>query len=280
VNKHVWIALSVLLCACSDDFDPGSLVAKLRLLAVSADKPFALPGDSVHLEALAYDPQARAISWGWGTCEADESTSAVDCLRNASTASLRIGAQTEFDLQLPQTAASYVGVVVVACPGSIVDGVTETIPIACVDAQGNHLALDEFELGMKRIFLRDSNLNHNPQIQAVQWNDADWSGQAIDECAKTENGACSKYAEHEVRLRVDGANEDSVNAQGTPIREQSVVQFYATGGEFEDDVKLVSDPVTKWHAKREDAGKAITFWFVVRDDRGGVSWVERTMQVP
>lgn len=275
--------LSALLCstvACSDDFDPGSLVNKLRVLAVSADQPFAMPGQTVMLEALAYDPEQRAISWGWGTCKASESTNAVDCLRQTSFAQLEMGAdRTKYSLTVPLTSASYVGVVVVACPGTIQAGSTDTLPIACVDEMGNPLPLEQFEVGLKRIFVRDSSLNSNPVLQGVTLEGADWTEQTAAS-AVCKQQPCSDYADQKIVLRADGASEQSVDLQGSPITEQSVVQFYATGGEFDADVKLASEPDTKWHANPEDAGKRITFWFVVRDDRGGVSWVERSLQVP
>lgn len=283
MNKSVSMMLSLLLCAtvgCSDDFDPGSLVNKLRVLAVQADQPFALPGQTVKLEALAYDPEQRAISWGWGSCEALESTNAVDCLRQTSFAQLEIGqGRTRYMLTVPQTTASYVGVVVIACPGTIQAGTTDTLPIACIDEMGNTLPLEEFEVGLKRIFVRDSNLNHNPQIQGASIEGTDWTEQSLPS-ALCKKQPCSGYADQKIVLRVDGASEQSVDLQSRPITEQSVVQFYATGGEFDEDSKLASAPDNKWHARPEDAGKRVTFWFVVRDDRGGVSWIERSLQVP
>jgi hypothetical protein len=42
--------------ACSTDFDPSSRVAGLRVLAVRADQPYAPPGATVQLTALAVDP--------------------------------------------------------------------------------------------------------------------------------------------------------------------------------------------------------------------------------
>jgi hypothetical protein len=40
------------------DFDPQSKVAGVRILASKADKPYAKPGDAVHLEVLSYDGRA------------------------------------------------------------------------------------------------------------------------------------------------------------------------------------------------------------------------------
>jgi hypothetical protein len=282
VNKTM-IALGALLSmttACSDDFDPSSLVTKTRVLAVQADTPFALPGQEVHLRALAYDPEGRSLSWGWGQCAALESTAAVDCLRQSSFSELEIGADlTTHTMTLQDTGASYAGVVVIACPGTLEAGTTQTIPIVCRDASGKALPLSEFEIGLKRIYLRDSSLNANPQLDGLTFEGAPWTEDTVP-TARCKKADCSEYADQEIVVRADGASEQSVDSEGLPIREQSVIQFYATGGEFDDDVKLASAGDTKWHAKPEDAGKRLRFWFVVRDDRGGVSWIERALQVP
>ena len=43
------------LAGCGNPFDPQNLVESVRLLAISADKPYAAPGDTVNMTALAYD---------------------------------------------------------------------------------------------------------------------------------------------------------------------------------------------------------------------------------
>jgi hypothetical protein len=288
VIKRISIALGMLLCAstlgaCSDDFDPPSLVNKLRVLAVQANTPFARPGQEIELEALAYDPEARTISWGWGTCQAAESTQAVDCLRQTSFAQLQVGENlTRHRFTMPETNAGYVGVVVIACPGRIQPGTTASMPVACVDRDGAQLTLAEFELGMKRIYVRDSGDNQNPRIDTVMFDDTAWNADSalVDRCQRTADNACTQFVEHTLRVDAPGASQDTIDGSGLPIREQSVLQFYASGGEFEEAVKLADQGTNKWRARREDAGQRITFWFVVRDDRGGVSWITRTLQVP
>lgn len=55
--------------ACNGaDFDPSSKIQSVRVLATRADKPFAKPGDTVNLEALAVDGRAdktRAMHVYW-----------------------------------------------------------------------------------------------------------------------------------------------------------------------------------------------------------------------
>jgi hypothetical protein len=275
--------LSVLPCvSCSDDFDPASRVSDLRLLAVQADQPFAQPGSDVALEALAFDPEARTISWGWGTCLEDRSSLALDCLRALSFESLTIADDMpRHVLRMPETEAAFVGVVVVACPGRIVPGDTEGVPLACLDAGGEPLPLSRFELGLKRVYVRDPALNKNPAIAEVLWDGSPWPEGELrrDVCARGTEGSCASWSEHTVELHAPGAVEQSLDREQRPITEQVVAQFYATAGKFDADARVIEKPSTTWRARAQDRGR-VTLWFVVRDDRGGVSWTTRELELP
>ncbi|MET0343313.1 MAG: hypothetical protein ABW252_20050 [Polyangiales bacterium] len=270
--------LASLAAACADDFDPPSRVIDLRLLAVQADQPFALPGSDVNLRALALDPEGRALSFGWGTCIDAESSLALDCLRATSFESLVIGAEREHVLRMPETDAAFVGVVVVACPGRIVRGDTEGIPLACVDAGGEALPLSQFEVGVKRVYVRQPAQNQNPVIGEVLWDGVPWpEGEIKNEtCTAIKGDTCAKWLEHAVEVRAPGAVEQSVDREGLPITEQVVAQYYATAGEFEADARVIERAATTWIAKPADRGRVL-LWFVVRDDRGGVAWTTREL---
>jgi hypothetical protein len=282
--------------ACGGDFDPASRVTNLRVLAVRADAPYASPGETVHLEALAVDPAARAIAWGWGLCINPASPSAPGCLAalERSTVLIEKGLST-FDFVLPNdvisslpptvTGHAAVGTVVVACPGELAlrGG---SIPFACVDsASGQTLTTDEYVVGVKRIFARATDKNDNPIIGGVSWDGAEWLPSEIKDvtaCAESGNdyGACSPSEQHLVTVSVpEASTESGVDSFGAPFREQVVVQYYASEGIFEHDVRLAGNATTGWTARRESAGHSITMWFVVRDDRGGVAWTERQIRV-
>lgn len=281
------LSLSLLIAtslpACSDDMNPSSWVNELRLLAVRADSPFALPGQTVQLDALAFDPEGRSLSWAWGTCIDAASTVATDCLHALSFESLTIATnKTTHSLVMPATDTPYVGVAVVVCPGTIGPGTTAGIPVTCTDTGGRKLSISEFEVGVKRIAVRDPSLNDNPVISEVSWDGAPWpEGELKTSACKTvKDGVCNEFVKHKLALLAPDASEASVDRDGKPMQESAVLQFYANDGEFEDDVRLFETGTNSWHARREDAGKQVTFWFVVRDDRGGVSWISRQVQVP
>jgi hypothetical protein len=103
----------------------------------------------------------------------------------------------------------------------------------------------ELDVGMKRILVR-ADRNENPRIHAVFLDGSEWiEERAIDP------------GEHEVR--VAASSEDA----------QTLVQFYSTTGTFTSEVRTLSSPITRW------TGASATFAIVVRDDRGGSSFVVR-----
>jgi hypothetical protein len=293
------IVLALSLAACTSDFDPGSRVTSLRVLAVRADLPLAHPGEEVHLDTLWFEPQARAITWGWATCTNPDSATVSDCFARAATGTFAVGPQSTFAFTVPEDVIdslppparphALVGVVTVACPGSILPGTstfgTDVYPFRCVDAQGRALGLDEMVVGMRRIWVRNTDRNANPGIAQVTWDGLAWGEGDIKEvssCATTGNdySACDSSDTHTISVTLaDGAVESGVDEYGIPFAEQVVVQYYATEGIFQNDVGVASAPGTGWVARADASGQVLTLWMVVRDDRGGVSWATRQVKV-
>lgn len=52
------LAVLVLLVACGGSFAPQTQISSVRVILTKADKPFARPGDTVQIEALALDERA------------------------------------------------------------------------------------------------------------------------------------------------------------------------------------------------------------------------------
>src|SRR6185436_2379939 len=188
-----WLGAAIaLLSACGSDFDPGSRVTGLRVLAVKANAPYAAPGEAVHLDALAFDPQGRALSWGWGLCIDPPSSSVVACIDALVPATFLVSPDTPtFDFTVPadvistvppagQSRAS-VGVVTVVCPGELAYAAgapsierSGTLPFTCRDATGRALGVEEYVVGVKRVIARATDRNANPDILQVTWDGADW----------------------------------------------------------------------------------------------------------
>jgi len=271
----------VLAMGCSDPFDPPSRIGKTRLLAVSADQPYAHPGETVRLRALASDPAGRALTFGWATCVNPPAATVAGCLETFERATVIIApGRTEHELTIPAmtiTTGAMVGVVVVACPGELSLGRS----FQCT-AGGRALRLDEFEIGMKRLVVRARDRNENPAPAAITFDGADWPETRVPEIAPCDPGdtfdECPDATRHAIVV-TPARIESGVDELGMAFTEQVLVQYYATEGTFESPVRTAASPATKWVARRRASGSVVDFFFVVRDDRGGVSWTTRRVRV-
>jgi hypothetical protein len=292
VKKLGWtLALSVSVCAaCSGgDFAPASRLAALRLIAVQADKPSAEPGDEVTLSAIYHDEEERSLSFGYALCDGSASSAALDCMRVMDPATLVISQdQPAFQFTMPARSGdlkrdSAVGVVVIVCPGQIVMGDTYGVPVAC-EVDGQPLNVNDFEMGVKRVFYAGDTPNHNPEITALRWDGEPWPADEIKQVTPCDKDSdelddCKAGFRHKLEVEAADAVEHYIDAQGNPSVEQVVAQFYATGGTFEYDVRTLASASTRWVAQKSDAGKTLTLHVVVRDTRGGVSWETRQVVV-
>ena len=289
--------------ACGGEFDPGSRITNLRVLAVSADVPYAHPGETVNLEALAYDPAGRPLTYGWTTCiNPIESTPQgciaqllIDAQKTGTPPAFTIGVDvTKYTVTVPADLLSklpasarpnaMVGVITVACPGTLTLVPSGGLPYTCTDATGHALGLHDAITGMKRIFVRSKDRNANPVIAKVTFDGADWpesetktvgvcdfDGNHYDDCGTEKHTIAAVGAPDVI--------EQGTDEYGSAFTEQVVVQYYGTVGLFKDAVRISSKTETEFAARRDDKGKDVLMWFVLRDDRGGVSWVTRKISV-
>ena len=298
-----WLAV-LALTACDPDFDPGTQVDSLRVLAVRADSPFAHPGDTVHLSALSYDPAGRAINWAWAACPSPAGSSVEDCLdqvrASAAGGELPLPAMgagiDSIDIPVPADALDGIplqarsqalaGIVSVACPGDLqVLSIDSRIPFRCTDRDsGAELGLHDMVVGVKRLFLRESEVNQNPVIDNILFDGEVWLSddiKEVDPCITEDfdSDEC-KDTSHKVAAVVSPASFEAGSDEfGRDFSEQLVVQHFTTDGIFEDEVRLADDPETKWSARNGSSGSIVTLWFIAHDDRGGVSWTTRRVQV-
>ena len=295
--------------ACGNDFDPSSRVNTLRVLAVEADLPYAHPGETVSLKALSHDPEGRSLSWGWAVCENPEDQSTLGCVEalrqrarhgedvrlttgeslDAFSVTVQSDALTRSPKPLPGRAL--VGVIAVACPGTLDDRVekevtpVDPLPFVCRNERGDRFSTFDYVVGMKRVFVREDDRNANPEIARVTFDGKDWPETLVPDvaaCDKQTNKIddCAEKLRHAIRVEPTKESvESGTDETGEPFEEQLVVQYYADDGTFEDDVRVASSPETKWVATPSTRGKELQLWLVLRDDRGGVTWAERRVQV-
>jgi len=301
----LFLALSSML-GCAADFEPGSRVNSFRVLGQQTDVPFAEPGETVNLTSLSYDPLGRSVTWAWGACVNPEASTVQGCLDKiagdaASSNGPLVLAQgpelSSFSYTVPTNAldalpaaarsSAMVGILSIACPGDLsFDHSEHGLPFSCNEAgTGRVFGLDEYVVGLKRIQVRAADRNQNPQIDRVTFDGQEWPESEVKQviaCNTDDNEykPCAENTKHRIAARPTAGSVESGRSEfGVDFTEQVIIEYYATEGVFEHEIKIDSDPETGWAARKAASGKDLTLWMVVHDDRGGASWAERHVHV-
>ncbi|MEO7097712.1 MAG: hypothetical protein ABI175_30905 [Polyangiales bacterium] len=306
--KTSLLALATLVAAasttaCGGEFDPSSRISTLRVIAVRADVPYAHPGETVNLEALAHDPLKRPLTYGWSFCVNPIESTPQGCLAQIGIDAQRTGTPpvftvgvdvTKFVVTVPNDLLTrlpvgarpnaMIGVIAVACPGTLTLTPSGGLPYTCTDAGGRVLGLHDAITGMKRVFIRSKDRNENPTIARVTFDGADWpetETKTIGACEFASFDLNDCDGEKHIIGAFGPANviESGTDEYGNVFTEQVVAQYYSTAGLFENGTRISAKPETAFGGRSDDHGKTITLWLVLRDDRGGVSWVTRTIAV-
>jgi hypothetical protein len=296
------------LAGCGADFDPGSNVSSLRVLAVQADNPFAAPGETVRLSATSYDPAGRDVTWAWAECSNPASSSVDACLAEIAQTTIETGALPllgmgpgvdSVEVTIPTTALDGIspearpnaltGVLSVACPGTLEMGTSEStggvLPFRCTDDSGVELGLHDNIVGIKRIFVRTTDRNQNPVIDGITFDGEPWAADDVKEVDACDTDDftfddCKGEGDHRIAALINPASfESGVDEFGRDFTEELVIQHYATEGIFEYEVRIGELPETRWVARQSASGQELRLWFVARDDRGGVTTAERRVRV-
>lgn len=227
--RKVCAATCLLLASgCAPEFGLQSRITEVRIMAVQKDKPYAQPGDTVHLSMLVAngeteianaDPdQNLQIRWVGG-CENPPGDLYATCFSDvlsgeANDEDVQFGYGLEFpvdissdiisrrpppaDPQEPPYGLAYVffsacnGILQVS-PPSQADG----FPIGCFDADGERLGPSDFVSGYVAIFVYNEFINQNPIIEHFTVN---------GECAEPEcvNEECIPLMEEELGVGPSG----------------------------------------------------------------------------
>lgn len=300
-----FLGLSGLL-GCAADFDPASRVNTFRVMGQEMDAPFAKPGETVNVKSLSYDPQGRTVTWAWSACVNPTASTVEGCLAKIAEDSAATGASpilaqgpglsslsytvpaNTLD-SLPEAArqSALVGILSIACPGDLsFEQQSNELPFACKETgTGRVLALDEYVVGLKRIQVRSADRNQNPQIEQVLFDGQEWPEDEVKEvlaCNTDGNDytVCDSKTQHQIAARPTAASVESGRTEfGVDFTEQVIIEYYATEGVFENEIKIADEPATGWAARKSASGKDLTLWMVVHDDRGGATWAERHVHV-
>ena len=277
MRKLLLFASSAVLACEASGFEPEYLVDTLRVLAVQADLPLAAPGETVHFTTMWADPlgNGRPIAWAWGTCVNPGSTQIPNCAAALST--LALGTDS-FSATVPADALDGVpvgelGVIFAACAGTITlaPNPDDGAPVTCTDSSGKAVGRDGFVWGGTRVTVVNGLRNENPGIDQVLVDGAPWpaSGAVLD-----------PNVTHALSYTTTAGSAETYDVGLGPTTEQLVGWFYVTQGKLDagyaspDENGALDMTFTP---PASDRTRPVHVYFVLRDDRGGLSFEDRSI---
>lgn len=292
--------LALATVACDDtevvDFQPASVVDKLRVLGVRADPPELVPGQTTLLSALVADPKEglRPVSMVWLLCDpAPEDALGNVCARQDTLRTLDPDKMPEGVRIVPFFVAPY------TAPSTVLDtlepdsvarrrGLSATIMLIVFEGE----SLDDLKdpnlqkvAVIKRIRIADptDKPNRNPNIADVTLagtsidridTPAAKAGSSIDLAATADPDAAQEF----VRVMPDGSEVTQ--------QEQVVFSWFTMDGHFEEGLTEYASrtpdgkPIRLALPTREQAKRDyVEFFVVLRDARGGIDWARRLVRL-
>jgi hypothetical protein len=293
------LVLAAVAIGCGPDFDPGSLIEKTRVLGArvevdgAPERAAPLPGETATVTWLVTAPTAiPPLGWAFALC-APNALGKLSC--------------DEAPLELYQGMQSPPRVTI-AVPGADVLGSAQSLILygrICVSSAptfdpgtGYPGCTDQGDgtTAAVSIKLQDPDYpNHNPVADhGFTFDGQAWTA-GSDPCSvglRVKAGT----EEHVIAIVSDGADRESYTAIAgyppvpTALREALQISEFTTLGKLKTGISFVeaaeAAPQTtvevKWTTPKPaevTAERAVTFTFVVRDDRGGTDWTTRAVCV-
>jgi hypothetical protein len=352
VKRILLFAFALALAAsCAPGFEPASRINGLRILALTADRPYAKPGEEVTLAMTVYDgfgdegPRPLQIMWLAG-CYDPEGDQYFLCFEqlvevlkpladggelpeelvkfetSLASASGSPNAHT-FRFRLPLDIVSrrpkppvgpHYGIVYVfyaACAGTLapadfqqLGSAVPEFPLRCLDNNGVALGPESFVPGYTQVYaFADERQNAVPEVRELRLDALELSSDpsqapTIPRCpigeAERRQVGCNTSIPDDVcpRYRLNAAvtdqaepMPDGANMDNTPIKETVWISYFSDGGDIASGIRLVNDAVDGYQPDHSAEFIAppetglVTFWAVVRDQRGGSSVVRRYLRV-
>jgi hypothetical protein len=269
--------LAAAASACKGDLPQASLVDGVRILATSADQPYATPGESVSLRALAVDGRAdrsrpMQVLWLPTVCVNPPGDDYFGCYPSFASQfqpgvdlSGALVAGDAWGFTMPAdaiaTAVPHPGApdpyglafaFVIACAGRVeyvpVDTSTEsplTTPFGCFDDAHTALGSDQFVFAFTRVYAFADRRNANPVIDHLTFGGASvdaTTGITLDHCTASSETSCATTA---IDIVVPDASWEadpgSLDPSGGAGHEAIWVDYYVTGGRFANDSVVLFD---------------------------------------
>lgn len=269
------------------ELTPAWKVDKLRVLAIRANPPEIRPGEEAGFEALIIDPEGTTGAIAWIACPPeDDDGVGFGCGLNGdfdfTTASPDELAEQGFIGLEPIIPPRFVAPIdslddldeIEAREGLYILVQIAVLPQAVFEGDfgdGTEFDFNEVEVAYKRLIVSDASTpNLNPEVKGwtvegevippgtVVEFDPD---QDYEIGIQLEDGAVQAYQ----YTNPDGEVEDRI--------EEPYVKWYASGGSILEEATLFPFLEASWRSPDTGEGESTgTFWAVVRDRRGGISW--------
>ncbi len=177
------------LAGCGAEFDPPSELNSLRVLGVQKDKPYAKPGDEVHVKMLWHDgddaaprPVIRAFLSGCFNPLGDLYAGCFTSFSDPADVQFVVGDSDEFSFSIPEDIVTsrppppdpkqpHYGLAYVffaVCAGERLEVVEPTedagFPLRCLDENDKPLGADDFVAGYSQVYVFDEFTNDNPIV--------------------------------------------------------------------------------------------------------------------
>ena len=309
--------LVVLQGGCGEGLEPYNLLEGLRVLAVQAEPPTLAQGESTTLSALVYQEPGRTQSptykWSWCpfvdwedefACRVSEAEFATLIGLDASTIS--------FDLGTNET-ASFTYALTEETVTSLCFPETEEVAELFPECDGSLVIYMRLEVSdeqeslsvVKRVRLMTeiSEPNQNPSLGEVKaaetdedkWEDVDEEDASV---LATDGTRIFSY-QHHYKIFADIPEEASetftawaITEAGELVLEQAeeslFLTWFVTAGEAPQTTGR-DPPLSDWEVLKENLwtmpaddeveGNEAQVFLVLHDERGGVSWTERTVRL-
>lgn len=307
-----FLAAAALSCQ-SSKVDPESKVESVRILATRADKPYAAPSDTVNLDVLAFDgranqPQRMSLFWVPAPCINPPNDAYYACYADFAsafapgvdvTASLVSGTSFSFSMPAdviarhqPTRSGPAYGLAVVftiACAGHVeflpssARAGADALPIGCFDENHGQLGPADFTFAYSLVYAFENRSNQNPVFDHVAFGGAVVDpavGITVDHCTNSNIDDCPTTPLDVIVPASDQERDPgSLDAQGNVLGEEIYVDYFVTEGKLGNDVLVLFDPKAGFESSSTNHLSApqmpgdYMLWTVLRDNRGGASWL-------
>lgn len=307
------VIVGVLGASCAEEFTPMNELEGLRVLAVQSDPPAIGTAQTAQLAALVHAPEGQTVQYSWSWCpflgsaqsgyecmideaQLKEALQAIDPSAAALVPSFDLGTEptATFTLNLPTPLLDLLCETVLGQATASL-GVTPN----CGDTVKSSVVL-KISSGQERVtatkslglLLEASGASSNPPIGSIKARvkgSDDWFFLGETQSASVEAGGTYvldvDIAEEASEWFTPPATEADPNPE--PIRERLFITWFVTAGSTEAirtgfiDGKVGFDVLraNNWSIPQINPPSEATLYVVLQDERGGVTWTQRTVKV-